>query len=230
MPIDLNTDLGTTGDSRSGDDAELAGVVTSANVPCGAHAGDPVAMQNACAAIAAAGLGLGALVGYRDPFGKGERFVDYSADDLTAEIVYQLGALDGIALTEGTRISHIRPAGALFRAAQTDRHHAWAIVNAVLDYDTSLIVVGLAGSALLVSAERHGLCVAVEAQPHRLPRSGGELGARITEQPQIVDRALAAAAAGDATTLRMPTGDRGLARAIRDALVADGHTLARLGG
>ncbi len=229
--IDLNADLGVDPSGWSERvETELASMASSVNVPCGAHVGDPVAMQNACATAAGAGLAVGALVGYRDPFGRGERFIDYSADDLTAEIIYQLGALDGIALTEGTRVSYVRPSGALLDAVQTDRQHAWALVNAVLDYDPRLIVVALAGSNLRANADRHGLATAIEFHPHRLVRAAGELGAEITDPAVIRQRALAAVEAGDYATIRLPRHDGAsltLARTISSGLAAAGHQTRR---
>ena len=227
VSIDLNADLGA-GCSESNEDLDrlFLALATSANIACGAHAGDPATILNACGDAAASGLSIGALIGYRDPFGGGRRFIDYDADDLTAEIIYQLGALDGLALTEGTRVSHLRPAGALMEAVETDRHHAWAIVNAVLDYDPTLIVVGAPGSALVTTAERHGVPTALEFQPHRMPRTSADAGRLITDTHLVTRRAIDAAESGRYATLRLPrvhTAGIELARAVVAGLVSAGH-------
>ena len=227
VSIDLNADLGA-GCSESNEDLDrlFLALATSANIACGAHAGDPATILNACGEASASGVAIGALIGYRDPFGGGRRFIDYDADDLTAEIIYQLGALDGLALTEGTRVSHLRPAGALMVAVETDRHHAWAIVNAVLDYDPSLVVVGAPNSALVTTAERHGVPTALEFQPHRMPRTSTEAGRLIADPHLVTRRAIDAAESGRYATLRLPRVSPAgidLARAVVTGLVHAGH-------
>lgn len=225
VPIDLNADLGAgCGGWSDETDGPLLRLATSVAIPCGAHAGDPVSMQSACQAAAATGLTVGALVGYLDPVGRGERFIDSPADDLTAEIIYQLGALDGIALTEGTRISFVRPSRALFDAVHTDRHHAWAVINAVLDYDPSLAVVGLRGGELLRTAQRHGLTCVAEFHPHRLLTANGALGSVRPDPARAAERALAAARCGDYATIKLPDEPalRPCAEAVRGALVDAG--------
>lgn len=232
MPIDLNADLGAGCGGWSDDtDRTVLRLATSVAVPCGAHVGDPVSMQGACGAAAASGLAVGALVGYRDPFGRGERFIDYAPDDLAVEILYQLAALDGIAVTEGTRISFVRPAGALFDMVHTDRYHAWALVNAVLDYDPGLGVVGLRGGELLRTAERHGLTCLREFHPHRVLTTNGALGSVRPDPVRAAERAVAAALSGEYATVRLPEGPGLLdaAQAVRAALDEAGEVAPPLG-
>ena len=142
---------------RLGDDDALLGVVTSANVACGFHAGDPATMRRVCARAAAAGVAVGAQVSYRDLAGFGRRFMDVDPAELTDDILYQLAALDGIARVAGTRVTYVKPHGALYNAAVTHAGHAQAVVDAVLAYDRRLPVLGLPGSALLREAEAAGM-------------------------------------------------------------------------
>ncbi len=227
VSIDLNADLGAgCGESNGELDRLFLALATSANIACGAHVGDPATILNACGEASASGVAIGALIGYRDPFGGGRRFIDYDADDLTAEIIYQLGALDGLALTEGSRVSHLRPAGALMEAVETDRHHAWAIVNAVLDYDPTLVVVGPPNSALVTTAERHGVPTALEFLPHRMPRTSTEDGRLIADPHLVTRRAIDAADSGRYATIRLPRvhpAGIDLARAMVTGLVHAGH-------
>ena len=185
-------------------------------------------MLRACGEAMAREVALGAAVGYADRIGGGERFIDYDPDDLAATILYQLGALDGLALSEQARVGCIRPSGALFEAARTDRSHAWAVVNAVLDYDPSLTIIGLPGSRLLQTAERHGLNIAREFQPHRLLNANGSLGSVITDPTVVTRRALDAAATGNYDAIRLPwqsRAERTTAGAIHTALLEAGHRI-----
>lgn len=196
------------------------------------HAGEPTSILRACSEAVTRQLAIGAAVGYADRIGGGERFVDYDPDDLAATIIYQLGALDGLALAEQARVSCVRPSGALFEAARTDRNHAWAVVNAVLDYDPTLTIIGLPDSRLLQTAQRHGLRVAREFQPHRLLNGNGSLGAVVTDPESVTRRALDAVASGNYDCLRLPwhtTAERACAKAVRTALVAAGHEITAEG-
>ena len=205
MDIDLTAEVGHgLGEAAVEADGALWPLLSTALVPCGAHAGDPTSILRACSEATARGVALGAAVGYADRLGGGERFIDYDPDDLAATIIYQLGALDGLALAEQARVASIRPSGALFEAARTDRNHAWAVVNAVLDYDPTLTIIGLPGSRLLQTAERHGLNIAREFQPHRLLNANGSLGGVITDPEAITRRALEATATGNYDCIRLP--------------------------
>ena len=148
--IDLNADLGEGfGVWRLGDDDALLGVVTSANVACGFHAGDPATMRRVCARAAEARVAVGAQVSYRDLAGFGRRFVDVEPGELADDVLYQLAALDGIARASGGRVRYVKPHGALYNAVVTHEAQAAAVVAAVRDMDPSLPVLGLPGSALL---------------------------------------------------------------------------------
>ena len=115
VSVDLNADLGESyGRWTLGDDEAMLGVVTSANVACGFHAGDPTTLHEVCRQAVARGVVIGAQVGYPDLVGFGRRFLDMSAADLTAAVVYQIGALDGLARTVGGRVRYVKPHGALY--------------------------------------------------------------------------------------------------------------------
>ena len=229
MDIDLTAEVGHgLGEAATEADSSLWPLLSTALVPCGVHSGEPTSMLRACSEAMARGVAIGAAVGYADRIGGGERFIDYDPDDLAATIIYQLGALDGLALAEQARVGCIRPSGALFEAARTDRNHAWAVVNAVLDYDPTLTIIGLPGSRLLQTAERHGLNIAREFQPHRLLNSNGSLGAVITGKEAITRRAVDGAASGHYDCIRLPwhsVAERTTATAIHTALVEAGHRI-----
>src|SRR3954447_25634380 len=113
--VDLNSDLGEGfGHWALGDDDALLGVVTSANVACGFHAGDPSIMRRVCARAVETGVAIGAQVSYRDLAGFGRRFIDVEPAELTADVLYQLGALDGLARVAGSRVRYVKPHGALY--------------------------------------------------------------------------------------------------------------------
>ncbi len=195
--VDLNADLGEGfGAWGGGADESLLAVVTSANVACGFHAGDPVIMRRVCAAAAGRGVTIGAQVGYRDLVGFGRRRIDIAPDDLTADVLYQLGALDGFARAAGDRVRYLKPHGALYSAAATDPGQAGAIVAALLAWDRPLPVLTLPGSALATAAAAAGIVVVAEAFCDRGYLPGGALvprdqpGAVLHDAGQIAARAL----------------------------------------
>jgi UPF0271 protein len=156
--FDLNSDVGESfGRWELGDDAAMLAVVTSANVACGFHAGDPSTLRRTCALAAQRGVAVGAQVGYRDLAGFGRRFIDVDPSELTDDIVYQIGALDGICRAAGTRVRYVKPHGALYNAVVHHEAQAAAVVAAVRAYDPDLPVLGLPGSAFLAAAEKAGL-------------------------------------------------------------------------
>ena len=162
--IDLNADLGEGfGQWTLGDDDALLEIVTSANVACGFHAGDPTVLRAVCDGAAAKGVSIGAQVGYRDLAGFGRRFIDIAPHDLTQDVIYQIGALEGFARVAGTRVRYVKPHGALYNAIVHHEEQAAAVVEAVLAYDPSLPVLGLPGSAWLRQAEAAGLRTIREA-------------------------------------------------------------------
>ncbi len=242
--IDLNADLGEGfGVWRLGDDEALLGVVTSANVACGFHAGDPSTMRRVCTGAAAAGVAIGAQVSYRDLAGFGRRFIDVAPAELAADVLYQLAALDGIARTAGSRVSYVKPHGALYNAVVVHEQQARAVVEAVAVYDPDLPVLGLPGSALLRTAEASGLRTVREGFADRGYTAAGTLvprtepGALVDDEAAVVERAVRMATDGtavavDGTRLRMSVesvclhgdtpGAVRCARSVRAALVASG--------
>ena len=162
--VDLNSDLGEGfGIWALGDDDALLDVITSANVACGFHAGDPNIMRRVCEAAVSRGVAIGAQVGYRDLAGFGRRSIDVDAASLTNEVIYQIAALDGFARVAGSRVSYVKPHGALYNRAVHDHDQAAAVVAALVAYDSTLPLLGLPGSALLHHAEQAGLITVTEA-------------------------------------------------------------------
>jgi 5-oxoprolinase (ATP-hydrolysing) subunit A len=156
--VDLNSDVGESfGRWELGDDASMLTLVTSANVACGFHAGDPTTLRRTCALAAERGVAVGAQVGYRDLAGFGRRFIDVAPDELTDDVVYQIGALDGICRAAGTRVRYVKPHGALYNTIVHHAAQAAAVVAAVRAYDPGLPVLGLPGSVFLAAAEAAGL-------------------------------------------------------------------------
>ena len=252
LSIDLNADLGEGfGVWRLGDDDALLDLVTSANVACGFHAGDPSTMRRVCSRAAAAGVAVGAQVSYRDLAGFGRRFIDVDPAELADDVLYQLAALDGIARTAGTRVSYVKPHGALYNAAVTHAGQAAAVVDAVLAFHRRLPVLGLPGSALLRTAEAAGMRPVAEGFADRGYTPDGRLVPRrqpgaLVHQPAVVaERAVRMATEGvvvavDGTTLLMPVesvcvhgdtpGAVELARAVRTALAGAGVAVRPFAG
>lgn len=177
---DLNADLGESfGTWVLGDDEAMLGVVTSANVACGFHAGDATTIRRTVALAAERGVVVGAQVGYRDLAGFGRRRIDVAPADLTADVLYQLGALEAMCRVSGTRVAYVKPHGALYTTAAVDEGQARAVVDAVVAYDPGLPVLGLPGSVLLRVAEEAGVPTVAEAfadrgytrDGHLVPRS-----------------------------------------------------------
>jgi UPF0271 protein len=195
MRIDLNSDLGESfGRWELGDDEAVLGLVTSANVACGFHAGDPSVLLRTCEQAAQRGVVVGAQVSYRDLAGFGRRFIEMDAAELTAEVVYQIGALQGICAVAGTTVRYVKPHGALYNAVVHHESQAAAVVEAVRRYDPSLAVLGLPGSVLLGLAEEAGLQTVAEAFADRgytstgtlVPRS--ERGALLHDPEEVATR------------------------------------------
>jgi UPF0271 protein len=198
--IDLNADLGEGfGRWRLTDDEQLLSVVTSANVACGFHAGDPVTMRRVCDWAAERGVRIGAQVSYRDLAGFGRRAMDVPPDELAAEVAYQIGALEVFARAAGTRVSYVKPHGALYNRVVHDAEQAGAVIAGVLLADKGLPVLGLPGSRLLELAEGAGLRAVPEAFADRAYQSDGQLvprrlpGAVHHESERILGQALAIA-------------------------------------
>ena len=202
--IDLNSDLGEGfGQWTLGDDDALLGIVTSANVACGFHAGDPSIMRRVCARAAETGVAIGAQVGYRDLPGFGRRFIDIEPEALTQDVVYQVGALEAFARVAGSRVRYVKPHGALYNAIVHHEEQAAAVVRAVVDYDRTLPVLGLPGSAWLRLAAEAGLTVVSEAFADRAYTPEGTLVSRrlpgaVLHDPTEIARRCVAMATGEA--------------------------------
>lgn len=203
MRVDLNSDLGESyGRWELGDDAALLPLVTSANVACGFHAGDPGTLRRTCRQAAERGVVIGAQVGYPDLAGFGRRFLDMAPDELTDAVLYQIGALDALAHVAGSRVAYVKPHGALYNTAVTHEEQAAAVVRAVALLDPGLPVFGLPGSALL----RHATAARLRAVPEAFADRGytpqGTLVARREPGAVLHDPAEVAA-----RVVRMVTAD-----------------------
>ncbi len=242
--MDLNCDLGESyGTWSLGDDSAMLGVVTSANVACGFHAGDPRTLLDTCAAAVAGGVVIGAQVSYPDLAGFGRRFIDIAPADLEADVLYQLGALDGLARASGSRIRYVKPHGALYNAVVHHEDQARAVVAAVARYDPALPVLCLPGSALHAHASAAGLRAVAEAFADRAYHDDGTLvsrreeGSVLHDPGAIADRALQLVREGTITTITGNAvaisaeslcvhgdtpGAVGIAQAVREALAGQG--------
>jgi UPF0271 protein len=206
--IDLNADLGESfGVWRLGDDDAMLGIVTSANVACGFHAGDPAGLLRVCRSAAERGVRIGAQVSYRDLAGFGRRFIDVAAEDLVADVVYQIGALQAIAQASGSAVSYVKPHGALYNTIVTNREQAAAVARAVHLVDPTLPVLGIAGSAFFDEAGRLGLRTVAEAFADRAYRPDGQLvsrrepGAVLRDPAAIADRVVTMVTSGGITAI-----------------------------
>jgi 5-oxoprolinase (ATP-hydrolysing) subunit A len=202
--IDLNSDLGEGfGVWRLGDDEALLGIVTSANAACGFHAGDPSIMRAVAVGAVAHDVAVGAQVSYHDLAGFGRRAMDLAPDDLTNEVLYQLGALDALCRVAGTRVRYVKPHGALYNTCVVDDVQAQAVVRAVKEYDDALPILGLPGSALLRHGEQAGLTPVSEGfvdraytpTGHLVPRS--DPAALVSDPDTVVGRSVRLATAGE---------------------------------
>jgi UPF0271 protein len=246
--MDLNSDLGEGfGQWTLGDDDALLALVTSANVACGFHAGDPSTLRRVCDRAAEVGVAIGAQVGYRDLAGFGRRFIDVEPEVLTQDVIYQIGALEAFARVAGSRVRYVKPHGALYNTIVHHEKQAAAVVQAVLDYDSSLPVLGLSGSVWLRLAQESGLTVVHEAFADRSYTPQGTLvprrlpGAVLHDATDIARRCVAMASGepvadvdGGPLVLRPDSicvhgdtpGAVGIARQVRDALARAGVALA----
>jgi UPF0271 protein len=196
--IDINSDLGESfGAWRMGDDDALLAVVSSANIACGFHAGDPDIMRRTVTLAAQRGVAIGAHVSLPDLQGFGRREIAITPGEAYAMTLYQVGALHGFAHAAGSRLRHVKPHGALYNMAARDRRLADAIAQAVHDFDPSLCLFGLANSELVAAAHAAGLPAAAEAFADRRYRSDGSLQPRreadavIAESDEAIAQAMA---------------------------------------
>jgi 5-oxoprolinase (ATP-hydrolysing) subunit A len=244
--IDLNCDVGEGG----GADAEILAHVTSANVACGFHAGGPATMRATVALAAARGVAIGAHPGLADVDGFGRRAARPSPEETYEVVLYQIGALGAFTAAAGVQLQHVKPHGTLYNLAAADARIAAAIARAVRDVDRRLVLFGLAGSRLIEAGVAEGLRTASEVFADRGYRADGTLvprdapGALVTDPREVVLRAVRMAREGRVTAVTGATvgvradtlcvhgdtpGAAVLARALREALVAEGLTLRAVG-
>ena len=246
--VDLNADLAEGfGIWTLGDDDALLDIVTSANLACGFHAGNPVGLARACRAAAARGVRIGAQVGYFDLAGFGRRRIEVAPEELRADVIYQIGALQALARAAGTTLGYVKPHGALYNTIVTDSDQARAVAEAVHASDPTLPVLGLAGSVFFTEARRLGLRTVAEAFADRAYQPDGQLvsrsdaGAVLTDPAHIAERVLSMVTTGSVTAVDGSVvaievesvcvhGDSPdavtIAGAVRERLLAEGIELA----
>lgn len=195
--MDLNADLGESfGRWTLGDDAALIRHITSANVACGFHAGDPVVMERTVRACREAGVAVGAQPGYPDLQGFGRRSLPLSPDEIESTVRYQIGALEAFCRAAGVPLHHVKPHGALYNDAAADKSKARAIARAVASFSRDLPLYGLASStAMAEAAADAGVPFITEAFADRRYRADGSLQPRSEPDALITDPATAAAQA-----------------------------------
>ena len=242
--MDLNSDLGESyGAWRLGEDAALLDVVTSANVACGFHAGDPATMRRTVAEAAARGVVIGAQVSYPDLVGFGRRELGATPEQIHDDVLYQLGGLEAMCRAAGTQVRFLRPHGALYHRCAADPLAAQAAVRAAVAFDPSLAVVAAPGSALLRAAASAGLRTVPEGFADRRYLADGSLAPRgvaggvLTDVAAVAAQAVSIATRGEAVALDGETvpvpadticlhgdtpGAAALARAVRAALEEHG--------
>jgi 5-oxoprolinase (ATP-hydrolysing) subunit A len=197
--IDLNADLGESfGRWTLGDDAALVAHLTSANLACGFHAGDPVVMEHTVALCVAAGVAIGAQPGYPDLQGFGRRHLPIPVDEVEAIVRYQIGALAAFCRAAGAELRHVKPHGALYNAAAADQGLARAVARATAGWSRDVLLFGLAGSRPMAEAASDaGLRFVPEAFADRRYLADGSLqprtepGAVITEPAEAAEQAIA---------------------------------------
>jgi len=247
LTVDLNADLGESfGVWQLGDDDAMLDVVTSANVACGFHAGHPAGLADTCRSAAKRGVRIGAQVGYQDLAGFGRRFIDVEPRDLTAEVIYQIGALQALAHAAGSTVCYVKPHGALYNTIVGNRGQARAVAEAVHAVDPALPVLGLAGSVFFAEAQRLGLRTVPEAFADRSYRPDGQLVSRrernavLHDAGAIADRVASMVTVGRVTAVDGSTipitvesvcvhgdspGAVHIANAVRDRLLSEGVEL-----
>lgn len=226
MTVDLNSDLGEGfGRWSLGDDASMLGIVSSANIACGFHAGDPSGIRETVRGAVAAGVAIGAHVGYRDLAGFGRRNMDVASGDLVADVIYQIGALQALARVEGGEVTYVKPHGALYNTIVHDERQARDVVEAVAAVDPRLVLLGLPGSAVLREAESRGLPTATEAFADRAYTPEGTLvsrrepGAVLHDAEEIAGRMVTLVTEGTVTAI-----DGSTVRVRADSLCVHGDS------
>ena len=248
--VDLNSDLGESfGAYTIGLDEQVIAHISSANIACGYHAGDPLVMDKTVAAAKAAGIAIGAHPGYPDLIGFGRRNMTCSPAEVKAYVKYQLGALMAFAAAHGMKMQHCKPHGALYNMAGKDAALARAIAEAIAEVDSSIILLALAGSQMIKAGEEAGLRVASEVFADRAYQADGSLvprkqpGAVIHDTDEAIARTIRMVKEGKVTAITgedVPLkadsicvhGDNPSAvefvRNIRARLEAEGVTIAPL--
>lgn len=250
--IDLNSDLGESyGAWRMGDDKAMLAVVSSANVACGFHAGDPAGIYRTVKAAAENGVVIGAHVSYPDRVGFGRRDLDATPEELIADVIYQIGALKGIAAAAGTAVRYVKPHGALYNRIAYDARQGHAVIDGIKAVDPSLVLMGLANAPILDLARRAGLAVVAEAFADRAYTPKGELvsrreaGSVLHDARVIADRMVGLAQSGtleaiDGSTIRVEAqsicvhgdspGAVAIAEEIRRRFTAEGIAIRSFAG
>lgn len=244
--IDLNADVGESFGPHPVSDDSLLDLLTSANLACGFHAGDPMAMEQTVRLCVDKGIAMGAHPGFRDLQGFGRRPIGMSIDEVRTDVLYQIGALHAFTVAMGQQISHVTPHGSLGNLAVTDKTYAQGIIEAVLAFDPHLPVVTQSG-VLADLATENGVPVAITAMADRGYSPDGTLvsrgnpGALITDPQAVIDRVLSmvidqTVIAVDGTSIDLTAstvllhGDNAeaveLARGIRTALHSEGVKFA----
>ncbi|MBX4937279.1 LamB/YcsF family protein [Rhizobium binae] len=242
--IDLNSDLGESyGAWSMGDDAAMLAIVSSANIACGFHAGDPLGILKTVKAAAERGVSVGAHVSYPDRVGFGRRDMGVTSAELTADVIYQIGALKGVATAEGVAVGYVKPHGALYNRIAHDPIQGQAVIDGIKAIDPDLVLMGLAGAPILKLAHKSGLKTVAEAFADRSYTPGGELVSRrepcavLHDTTVIARRMLQLAREGtieaiDGSTIKVDAqsicvhgdspGAVAIAQAIRQAFETDG--------
>jgi UPF0271 protein len=245
--IDLNSDLGESyGAWSMGDDTAMLAIVSSANVACGFHAGDPAGIWKTVKAAAEKGVSIGAHVSYPDRVGFGRRDMDVTSNELIADVIYQIGALKGIAAAAGVSVGYVKPHGALYNRIANDAKQGQAVIDGIKAIDSSLTLMGLANAPILELARKSGLNVVAEAFADRAYTPDGQLvsrreaGAVLHDAQLIAKRMLQLAHDGtleaiDGSTIKIDAqsicvhgdspGAVAIAQEIRRAFEADGITI-----
>jgi 5-oxoprolinase (ATP-hydrolysing) subunit A len=249
--MDLNCDMGESfGAWHMGHDTEVMGSITSANVACGFHAGDPEVMRKTVRLAKQHGVAVGAHPGLPDLIGFGRREMKVSARELEDMMLYQIGALAAMAAAEGVPLQHVKVHGALYNMTSRDPELAAAIARAVVAFDRGLILLGLPDSALIRAGDSAGLRTAAEGFADRAYEPDGSLASRLKAGAVIHDPELVVARAvrmaceggvvaidGSWVSLKVQTicthgdtpGAHDLVRRLHAALAAQGVSLAPLG-
>lgn len=245
--IDLNSDLGESyGAWRMGDDETMLAIVSSANVACGFHAGDPAGIWKTVKAAAEKGVSIGAHVSYPDRVGFGRRDMDVTSGELIADVIYQIGALKGMAAAAGTTVGYVKPHGALYNRIAHDAKQGQAVIDAIKAIDPSLVLMGLANAPILKLAQASGLKTVAEAFADRAYTPDGQLVSRreqgsVLHDTQLIARRMLQLAregtleAIDGSTIKIDAqsicvhgdspGAVAIAQEIRRAFEADGITV-----